>query len=68
MTLRQWYACGVQFPTEGLSVAQASAVMKSDPPQWNGNHDDIDCVLWWAIAEAKYRFIVADAMIAEGGE
>ena len=65
MTLRQWYAGQVQLPDDGVSIPQATAIMGEDPPQWYGNAtDDIACVLWWAKAEAKYRVILADAMIA----
>ena len=67
LTKREWFAGTLLVdPKEGLPEAQAKIIMGSAPPQWSGTAEDIEFVKWWLTAEARYRFMLADAMIEEG--
>lgn len=65
MSLRDWLAATMQIPDDAPTATQAISLMGQEPPQWSGSGADIDCLIWWATAEAKYRYMRADAMLEE---
>jgi hypothetical protein len=64
MSLRDWFAGEAQMPPDGISQTWAEAVMGEKAPDWLLD-DKLDCVRWWSTAEARARYIAADAMLAE---
>lgn len=67
MSLRDFFAAKAAL--EEMTTFQAKGVMGEKPPQWPPYTDTTDfaacleCVKWWAEAEARFRYIVADAML-----
>lgn len=61
-TLRDWFATQVAVDADFPSVSQATAIMGGPPPNWDD--DPLASVEWWAAAEARLRYIHADAMLA----
>lgn len=66
LTKREWIASRININPDLIPQSHATAIMGGQPPQWNGTDGDIEAVKWWLIAEARYRFMLADAMIEEG--
>ena len=64
MSLRDWFAGKSGMPLDGISTTWAEAVMGEKAPDWMLDNN-LDCVRWWATAEARARYIIADAMLAE---
>lgn len=60
--LRDWFATQVAVDADFPSVSQATAIMGGPPPNWDD--DPLASVEWWAAAEARLRYIHADAMLA----
>jgi hypothetical protein len=63
MTLRDWFAGQQQITDEELGEAKAATIMGSKPPAW-GPDTATACIEWWSAAEARLKYIKADAMIA----
>ena len=64
MTLRDYFAANITVP-EDLGWG-ADGLMGGPPPNWSSKGDyeqSLKCVAWWAEAEAKYRYMRADAML-----
>lgn len=57
VTKRDWLAAQMDCR---VSVRNAEALMGQAVP---GMEDPIAHMLWWALAEAKYRYLKADAMM-----
>ena len=66
LTKREWIASRININPDLIPQSHATAIMGGQPPQWNGTAEDIESVKWWLAAEARYRFMLADAMIEEG--
>jgi hypothetical protein len=70
MSLRDWFAATMPIRESDPSISFATDVMSSAPPSpdWGDAPEDVE--RWWAMAEAKLRYMRADAMIAarEGKE
>lgn len=64
MTLRDWFAGQLVLPPDGISTTWAEAIMGEKAPDWQLD-SSLDCVRWWLTAEARARFLAADAMLAE---
>ncbi|MCG6112902.1 MAG: hypothetical protein MEQ74_12060 [Paracoccus sp.] len=62
MTLRDWFAGQASVGVDEPHPDVAKALMRSEIPNWAD--DPIAATFWWAEAEAKLRYIRADAMIA----
>lgn len=62
MTLRDWFASQASIGHDDPHPELATAIMGSDIPNWHA--DPVAASEWWAMAEAKLRYIKADAMIA----
>lgn len=63
MTLRDYMAIHAGLG-DGPSVLAAEGVMGSKAPQWAPG-DGLTCTLWWTEAEARIRYIYADAMLKQ---
>jgi hypothetical protein len=63
MTLRDWFAGQSAIAQDELGLDLAEALMGEKCPKYQS--DIIAAAEWWAAAEAKLRFIKADAMIAD---
>jgi hypothetical protein len=63
MTLRDWFAGHQHITDEELSEAKATQIMGDECPRWSPDTAG-DCIKWWVMAEARLRYIKADAMIA----
>lgn len=63
MTLRDWFASQHRFDADSPGLHQATAAMGEPPPEWS--RDPAACLWWWAKAEARIRYMVADAMLVE---
>lgn len=61
MTLRDHFAAAIQFPDE--IGAKEATVLMGEPPVRNEHGYDMQAAQWWATAEAKRRYMLADAMI-----
>jgi len=46
----------------GIAASVAAEIMKEPPPVPDQNNR-LACMKWWAMAEARLRFFVADAML-----
>lgn len=57
-SLRDYFAA--KSKCDELSRSDAQLIMGSAPPE----ADSIQHIIWWADAEAKYKYILADAMLA----
>lgn len=66
MTLRDWFAGQARINEDELSLPLAEKLMKGSAPNWQA--DPIAATIWWAQAEAKLRYIRADAMLAARGQ
>ncbi|MGO4171595.1 hypothetical protein [Bosea sp. TAF32] len=62
MSLRDWFAATYSLGADGLSVTWAEKVMGTKAPDWT-THDGAICILWWCEAEARVRYLHADAML-----
>lgn len=58
LTKREWFASLMPEGEQGISVLYAKILMGSDPPK-----DGTESIEWWAMAEAKYKVIRADALL-----
>ncbi|MFG1417220.1 hypothetical protein V5F38_05325 [Xanthobacter sp. V0B-10] len=65
MNLRDWFA--THYPTTELSESWAAVVMGEAPPKWEPGNE-LNCIRWWIDADARVRFIHADAMLKARGE
>jgi hypothetical protein len=66
INLRDYIAANMNVPVErGGCIPQDMAVTIMDglPPDWDC--DRLKAYTWWATAEARFRYIRADAMMAE---
>lgn len=63
MSLRDWFAGQAGLPPDGISQIWAEAVMGEKAPDWQLDNK-LGCVRWWLAAEARARYIAADAMLA----
>lgn len=61
MTMLDHFAAAIQFPDE--IVAKEATVLMGEPPVRNEEGYDMQAAQWWATAEAKRRYMLADAMI-----
>lgn len=61
MTMRDHFAAAIQFPDE--IGAKEATVLMGEPPVRNEHGYDMQATQWWATAEAKRRYMLADAMI-----
>lgn len=67
MALRDYFAANVPISALGMSRDHAIAVMGETPPRIENDDDPaqhMKGLLWWSTAEAKLRYIRADAMLA----
>lgn len=69
---REYFAAHASLETfidDSGSIAEAVAaeLMQSPPPDPTKNTIR-DCMKWWALAEARLRFFVADAMLEASKE
>lgn len=62
MSLRDWFAGQIEMARDGISHTWAEALMGEKAPDW-GMGDDLACLHWWAEAEARARYLHADAML-----
>jgi len=62
MSLRDWFAAHWTVDAEAISVAVAEELMGSIMP--NGVGSLSARIKWFAEAEARYRYLCADAMLA----
>ena len=62
MSLRDWFAAYAFVTAEDPHPTLAKAVMGTEVP--NFSESPITATIWWAEAEARLRYIKADAMIA----
>lgn len=62
MSLRDWFAGQIEMARDGISHTWAEALMGGKAPDW-GMGDDLACLHWWAEAEARARYLHADAML-----
>ncbi len=62
VTLLDWFAATIRL--EEISINMATIIMGEKPPQW-GDGNDLECLKWWADAEARLRYLNADAMMKE---
>lgn len=65
MSLRDWFAGQAPLPSRGLSESWACALMGEDESPGFSEEDGLHCIRWWAEAEARYRYLHADAMLSE---
>ena len=65
MSLRDWFAGTVPPLPEATSDAYAESLLGAPPPS---SHDRLDHARYWARADAVYRYMCADAMIAARGQ
>lgn len=62
--LRDYLAATLEVPLEKdgcLPQDLAVHLMDEPPPDWDSNR--LDAYKWWAEAEAKFRYLRADAML-----
>ena len=70
MSLRDYFAANMQLDPDEPSPYQAKCLMEEAPPQWPPYDTTTDyeqcrkCLDWWATAQAKLRYLKADAMLA----
>lgn len=64
-SMRDYFAANFRFDGDGFSVAYAEALMDEPMPVQATVKERFD---WWLIAEAKYRYAFADAMLRERGK
>lgn len=62
MSLRDYFAAQHRFDENGITTIQAEAVMAEKSPDWM-TESHLDCLKWWIEAEARIRFLAADAML-----
>lgn len=62
MSLRDWFAGAYSFGIDGISQTWAEKIMGEKCPDWSLD-DGLACVRWWAEAEARVRYLHADAML-----
>ena len=62
MSLRDYFAAQHRFDESGITTIQAEAVMGGKSPDWM-TESHLDCLKWWIEAEARIRFLAADAML-----
>jgi len=62
MSLRDWFAGVYNLGADGISKTWAEKVMGSGAPDWMLDNG-MDCIRWWCEAEARIRFLHADAML-----
>ena len=60
MSQRDWFA--THYPTTELSESWAAVVMGEAPPKWETGNE-MNCMRWWLEADARVRFMHADAML-----
>jgi hypothetical protein len=63
MSLRDWFAGQIEMPRDGISQTWAEALMGEKAPDWQLD-SGLDCIRWWSAAEARARYLTADAMLA----
>jgi hypothetical protein len=67
MSLRDWFAANASltdhFGLESMGTAMAEHLNGSDCPE-----GDADRFAWWAAAYARFRYIMADAMLKARGQ
>lgn len=63
MGLRDYFAATAKIGPDGVPATYAAVLMGEQCP--NSQATSIEhCMSWWAQAEAKYRYHIADAMLA----
>ena len=62
--LRDYFAGQFEFP-EDLTIEYAEALAGRKCPSGQNAETILNSLLFWMEAEAKYRYIFADAMLAE---
>lgn len=62
ISTRDWFAGQASIGPDEPHADLAAGLMGSDVPNWQA--DPVAASKWWAEAEAKLRFIKADAMLA----
>jgi len=63
MTLRDWFAGQITTTDGELREAVAAELMGEKAPVWTADNL-MACVVWWAQARARFRYVMADAMLA----
>ena len=61
LTMRDYFAATIQFDDE--IGAKEACVLMGEPPIRNEHGYDMQAAQWWATAEAKRRYMIADAMM-----
>lgn len=59
---RDWFAGTYSLGADGLGTAWAERIMGTKAPDWSLDNG-ADCIRWWCEAEARIRFLHADAML-----
>lgn len=69
LSVRDYFAAKANIGENTPTTHQARGVMGEEPPQWPPFGSTVDfeqclkCVKWWAEAEARLRYVYADAML-----
>jgi hypothetical protein len=66
ISLRDYFAATLEVPLEKdgcISQDMALQLMEDPPPDWDD--DRVNAYKWWATAEARFRYLRADAMMKE---
>lgn len=58
--LRDYFALRMELGPDGISIGLAKLLMESEPPSGS----PLKNLQWWADAEAKWRYLHADSMLA----
>lgn len=61
MSLRDYFAANLKL--DEIQAYLAEGIMGSQCPVRNDETEALEIINWWAEAEAKYRYLQADAML-----